>query len=163
MGLYTWGRSELFKFGQPICCNSQLALIDHHSMDQNLEVRLRSMCQRRAIAIRSLGKIACRWKLTNSEEWWREVECFDSDLLTGVTAPALEDPLSSILSLLSILCPSRFPKQPDCGLVLPDTCARVYEHDNEIRKVADTVIQSGSLVDVLGICEIGRGTAVRRS
>uniref|UniRef100_A0AAV1T1J9 Uncharacterized protein n=1 Tax=Peronospora matthiolae TaxID=2874970 RepID=A0AAV1T1J9_9STRA len=68
MELYTWGRSELFKFGQSICCSSQLALIDHHSMDQNLEVRLRSMCQRRAIAIRSLGIIACRWKLTNSEE-----------------------------------------------------------------------------------------------
>ena len=64
------------------------------------------------------------------------MEEFDNDLLTGVTEPAVDDKLGAVLYLLSLLCPSRFPKQPDCGLLLPDTCARVYDDDDEMRRVA---------------------------
>ena len=65
----------------------------HHSMDQNLDIRMHPMCQRRAIAVRSLGHVSCRWKLAKAAEWWLEVEHYDSDLLTGATDHALDDTL----------------------------------------------------------------------
>ena len=109
-----------------------------------------------ATTIWPLGHGVRRWCLTNAAEWWREVED------TGITEPDLDNTLGAVLSLISLLCPSRFPKQPDCGLVLPDTCVRIYDADREIKRVADSVLKTEALADVLDICEVGREGAARR-
>ena len=82
------------------------------------------MCQRCVTVVRYIGHDMRRWNSTNAAEWWRE-----------------------IINLTS----SYSSKQEDCGIVLPDTCTRVYEDDANIKSVVNSVIQIEALVAVLGV------------